>query len=399
MIRLVILVMAASAGCSSSTNEPKGSGGAGGGSGQTSTGGSGGTGTGGMPGTGGSSAFGGSMGTGGIIGTGGSVSTGGSSATGGNSATGGRTGTGGSATGGTLAAGGSAGATTGGASGGGGGTGTGGSSGTGGTSVVDGGPNKDTLGAREGGPEDVVKNDVRPSAEVGNAGNDGAGGAGDAATYQPCPSNGDPCKLLPLGDSITWGIQYDGAYRVELFSKAVAAQQKITFTGSLSNGPTTVAGQAFPQKNEGHSGWTIAQDTGLIPSPAMDTGSGGIPHIVLLHIGTNDIYASSGQATMPDRLGTLIDKIIAAAPNALLVVAKITPLSTASWNATIKTYNDAIPGVVQTRVAAGKHVLLADMNTGFTTGMLSSDGVHPNQSGYNFMGDQWYSVISAVLPK
>jgi lysophospholipase L1-like esterase len=102
---------------------------------------------------------------------------------------------------------------------------------------------------------------------------------------------------------------------------------------------------------------------------------------------------------MPDRLGTLIDKIIAAAPDALLVVAKITPLSNSSWNATIKTYNDAIPGQVQSRVAKGKHVMLADMNTGFTSSMLSSDGVHPNQTGYNFMGDQWYSVIGSLLPK
>jgi hypothetical protein len=65
-------------------------------------------------------------------------------------------------------------------------------------------------------------------------------------------------------------------------------------------------------------------------------------------------------------------------PNALLVVAKITPLSIGNYTATIKTYNDAIPGLVQTRAAAGKHVLLADMNTGFTSAMLSSDGVHPN---------------------
>ncbi len=82
------------------------------------------------------------------------------------------------------------------------------------------------------------------------------------------------------------------------------------------------------------------------------------------------------------------------------MVAKITPLSTASFNATIKTYNDAIPGVLQTRSAAGKHVLLADMNTGFTvSSMLSMDGVHPNQTGYDSMGDTWYAAISSYLPK
>ena len=231
-------------------------------------------------------------------------------------------------------------------------------------------------------------------ASGSGAASGGSGGSGGSA-YHPCPTNGDPCKILPLGDSITWGIQYDGAYRVQLFSKAVAAHQKITFTGSLSNGPSMVAGMPFPQKNEGHSGWTIAQDAGLVPSPAFNT----LPDIVLLMIGTNDVYAASGQSTMPDRLGALMDKIAAAAPHALLVVAKITPLANAASAATIKTYNDAIPGLVQARAAAGKHVLLADMNTGFSSNMLSNDGVHPNQSGYEFMGNAWYSVISDLLPQ
>ena len=282
--------------------------------------------------------------------------------------------------------------------------------GTGGAGASSGGAGSSTGGAPMGGMAGAVANGGRggrggrSGAGAPNGGMAGAsagmggaagGSAGTTSTgdYHPCPATGD-CKILPLGDSITWGIQYDGAYRVELFTKAVGDGKKITFTGSLSNGPSTVAGQPFPKANEGHSGWTIDQDAGLIPSPALMT----IPNIVLLHIGTNDIYASSGQSTMPDRLGKLVDKIIAGAPDALVVVAKITPLSNTSWNATIKTYNDAIPGVIKTRADAGKHVIGADMNTGFTSGMLSSDGVHPNQSGYDFMGDQFYSVIKSYLP-
>jgi lysophospholipase L1-like esterase len=344
---------------------------------------------------------GGTTSTGGSSATGRNSATGGSSATGGNSSTGGRSGTGGStaaggstATGGSAGTGGEGGTSSGGTSG---KTGTGGATDTGGVGANDGGIKKDATGLTEVGSDAIVANEVHPPADMGN-GSDGGGT--DASSYAPCPANGNPCKILPLGDSITWGIQYDGAYRVELFSKAVAAGQNITFTGSLSNGPTTVSGKPFPKKNEGHSGWTIDQDASLIPSPAVDTSSGGIPNIILLMIGTNDVYASSGQSTMSNRLGTLLDKIIDAAPDALLVVAKITPLTIGNYTATIKTYNDAIPGLVQKRAAAGKHVILADMNTGFNTStMMSTDGVHPNQTGYNFMGDQWYSVIGSLLPK
>ena len=95
----------------------------------------------------------------------------------------------------------------------------------------------------------------------------------------------------------------------------------------------------------------------------------------------------------------MVIKASCAAPDALVVVAKITPLNNASWNATIKTYNDAIPALVKKRADAGKHVIMADMNTGFTSSMLSSDNIHPNKSGYDFMGDAWYAVISPYLPK
>ena len=46
-----------------------------------------------------------------------------------------------------------------------------------------------------------------------------------------------------------------------------------------------------------------------------------------------------------------------------------------------------------------KHVVLADMNTGFTASMLSTDNVHPNKSGYDFMGDKWYELIGELLPQ
>ena len=41
---------------------------------------------------------------------------------------------------------------------------------------------------------------------------------------------------------------------------------------------------------------------------------------------------------------------------------------------------------------------MVDLNTGFNVPtMLSSDTIHPNQTGYNFMGDTWYSVIGSYL--
>ncbi len=230
---------------------------------------------------------------------------------------------------------------------------------------------------------------------MGGAAASGAsgGGAGGMRAYSPCPSNGTPCKILPLGDSITRGAKSsnDAGYRSQLFKLIVAANQKVTFTGSLTNGPTQESGQPFPRMHEGHSGWTISQLSPLIPSPGLD----GKPNIVLLHIGTNDI-ASRDPTGMAKRLDALLDKITQQAPDALIVVAQITPARTD--NDIRDAYNAKIPGIVQSRAAKGEHVISVNMNKLPMTG-LNSDGVHPNDQGYAYMAGIWYAAIKDVLPK
>jgi lysophospholipase L1-like esterase len=135
----------------------------------------------------------------------------------------------------------------------------------------------------------------------------------------------------------------------------------------------------------------------LVPTPAYTT----LPHSVLLMIGTNDLCATGGQAEMPKRLGNLLDKITSTAPDTLLVVAKTIPwVKPTDYSGLIKTYNDAIPGLVQTRANCGKHVILVDMNTAFDLStMMSSDNCHPNTAGYTFMAHQWYAAIESLLSK
>ena len=244
----------------------------------------------------------------------------------------------------------------------------------------------------------------------GGSGGNGTGGAtstgnGGSGGFDPCPATGN-CKILPLGDSITAGAGAqpgdNGGYRVELFTKAVNDSKHITFVGSLSSGPSTVAGVAFPKNHEGHIGWKIDQVSGIATtSQALKD----VPQIVLLFIGTNDEGYASSEAGASDRLGQLIDKVVAALPNSLLVVSSIYPFPgckdtnyTPTQCATnVSTYDAAIPGVIQQRVAQGKHVLFVDMSTP-PTDALSTDGVHPNDTvGYPWMGDNWYAVIKSYL--
>ena len=214
---------------------------------------------------------------------------------------------------------------------------------------------------------------------------------------------------MPFGDSITDGYGTPGGYRIELFRKTLTNSKKITFAGRKLNGPDTVTvgttTTKFPQGNEGYSGYTIDPLGGRngISSPLVDDAiAAAKPHIILLQIGTNDIDLNLDVANAPKRLGNLLDQIIKDAPNALLVLAKITPLNYDDGNARVRAYNDAMPALVQSRVAAGKHILLVDMyapftaNASFKTALLA-DQWHPNPAGYLIMSQVWYDAIQSYL--
>jgi lysophospholipase L1-like esterase len=168
------------------------------------------------------------------------------------------------------------------------------------------------------------------------------------------------------------------------------ASKKLTFVGAEMNGPSTVAGMTFPKRHSGYSGYTIAQITASnIYDPAINMA----PNIVLLHIGTNDMYMTPAGAPM--RLATLVDKLTTSLPSALIVVAKIIPYR--ANNSAVNTYNTGITPLMQDRIAAGKHIVFVDQNTAFPDGELG-DGVHPNIDGYKRMAGVWFNAIKDVLP-
>jgi lysophospholipase L1-like esterase len=197
-------------------------------------------------------------------------------------------------------------------------------------------------------------------------------------------SNGG-VKVMPLGDSITDGVNVPGGYRIDLWQKFQTDGYKVDFVGSLSNGPSSLG----DHDHEGHSGWTIAQ----IDQNVTNWLNTYTPHTILLHIGTNDIYGSDPGGA-PARLSTLLDHITATAPDAEVFVAQITPLS--FDDSIVRSFNAAIPSIVQSKVSAGKHVHLVDMYDALTTADLAQDGVHPNAGGYSKMANVWYSALQSV---
>jgi lysophospholipase L1-like esterase len=212
-------------------------------------------------------------------------------------------------------------------------------------------------------------------------------GAAARAGAASAESNGG-VRVMPLGDSITYGTGDPGGYRIGLWQRFVASGYRVDFVGSQSNGPASLG----DHDHEGHPGWRIDQIDANITG-WLQTYT---PHTVLLHIGTNDILQNFSVASAPSRLSTLIDHITAADPTAEVFVATIIPLANASQEAEVRTFNAAIPAIVQSNDNAGKHVHLVDMHSALTTADLSSDGIHPNAGGYDKMAAAWYSALLSV---
>ncbi|CZR50217.1 uncharacterized protein PAC_00089 [Phialocephala subalpina] len=202
-----------------------------------------------------------------------------------------------------------------------------------------------------------------------------------SASHSTITSNGVDLRILPLGDSITWGAgSSDGnGYRLDL--QNLLSGNTVQYIGSQKSGSMT------DNSNEGHPGAIISQIAQF-----ANLSLNQLPNIVLLMAGTNDMNIPTDPATAPARLGSLIDEIVSAVPNTTVLVAQLIPAVKNSTKSNIDTFNSAIPGLVASRVSAGKKVLVIDLSQYISTSDLV-DGIHPNDHGYSEMASAWYDGI------
>lgn len=193
-------------------------------------------------------------------------------------------------------------------------------------------------------------------------------------------------RLMPLGDSITWGVgsPSGNGYRSFLWNQLAAEGHALDFVGSGRSGTMS------DPDNEGHSGWRIDQITGIADSVLARHR----PNVVTLEIGTNDLNGNYQIPTAPDRLRALIDRITGAAPDATVLVGTVIISTSGTEEANRPAFNARIPGIVQAAQAAGKHVRLVDMSA-LTTADLA-DSLHPNDNGYRKMADAFNAGIQAA---
>jgi len=202
-------------------------------------------------------------------------------------------------------------------------------------------------------------------------------------------------RILPFGDSITYGIQSStgGGYRCDLLSSLTPLGMKIQFVGSQ------VAGDCAQPDNEGHPGWTIEG----LQSIENRTITGHEPNVVLLDAGTNDVNVNTPNVIVDggdpthaaNALETLVTSIRKDAPGAVVVVGGLIPTPVAQTAANMTSFNQQVSAWISKQQGAGWHVGWADMSAVQVTDL--ADRLHPNDTGYQKMAAAWAAAINQAL--
>jgi lysophospholipase L1-like esterase len=205
----------------------------------------------------------------------------------------------------------------------------------------------------------------------------------------PAPQDAaPPLRIMPLGDSITDGMQVPGGYRTGLWQFLNSDGVAVSFVGSQASGPA----QLPERDNEGHPGWRMGQ----IYLRARGWLLNRRPQVVLLDIGTNDILQNKELPQAPDRLSRLIDLITTTLPGVRLYVATIGPFARPVDEARARRYNAAIPLIARAMALKGRHVQAVDVHGALGRPDLSSDGIHPTVGGFSKMAARWYSALAST---
>ncbi len=214
--------------------------------------------------------------------------------------------------------------------------------------------------------------------------------------------NGDIDSCVPLGGNNAVG------YRLRLYNLLNAAGYSFDFVGTEQYGNSQMAdsdcagfgGIRDSQLADIMETGSSSHSSGYVtPGPYMQS----IPaDIILLHIGTNDILGADTANADIDRILDAVDDYETASGDTVMVfLARIisTQYEACGENPRIVAYNGIIDNLAAARQAAGDHLILVDMecDAGLDYDNDFTDQVHPNQSGYDKMGQAWFDAIDSWI--
>ncbi len=209
----------------------------------------------------------------------------------------------------------------------------------------------------------------------------------------------DALKIMPLGDSNTWGVGNPDlsqdpsttvGYRKELKELLAARRIKTDFVGGLKTGYGVLAD---PQ-NEGWGGKGIEAILRRVREGLIETFQ---PDVLLLLIGSNDMWKSLDDRRPISgvksrywlwRLGRLLEEMSRRRPSMRIIVGK--PGMPINAPRPLSIYRKGIDRLTARLRARGVRISAVDLEA-------ENDGVHYTPVGYEEVARRWYAEIIREL--
>lgn len=217
-------------------------------------------------------------------------------------------------------------------------------------------------------------------------------------------------KIMPIGDSITFGYGHEGGYRKYLdYYLKDKGYTKVDMVGpeGKSSASFSFNGKnvSYDDNHAGYSGYTIKQkypipswgENGLLEKlKSKNAVSSAKPDVILLIIGTNDMTANRALSECESDLHDLIDYILSTMPSdSVIYMGSIPEFTAYGGNAQrVANYNSTVKKVADSYASEGKNVKFADVHGCLNgTADLQSDNLHPSAAGYEKIGKFWAGII------
>ncbi|KAF2678294.1 carbohydrate esterase family 3 protein [Lentithecium fluviatile CBS 122367] len=200
-------------------------------------------------------------------------------------------------------------------------------------------------------------------------------------------------RIMALGDSITGS---PGCWRAYLWKKLQDAGIKNTdFVGTLA---AQGCGFTYDGENEGHGGYlaTNIASQNLLPSWLSSTK----PDVVMMHLGTNDVWSNIPAANITAAFSTLLSQMRTQKSTMKVLVAQIIPMNPSGCSACgqrVVDLNAAIKTWASSKNTTTSPITVVDCWTGFETASMTGDGVHPNEAGNQKLATSWYALLAGVI--
>ena len=211
----------------------------------------------------------------------------------------------------------------------------------------------------------------------------------------------DPIRIMPLGDSITYGSSNPpapGGYRLPLYTNLVNLGYNVDMVGSYEGNPAD--GLNGEIQHDGHGGWRVSHDSiGLYEHLYDWFEIIEDPHVVLIHAGTNDTNDPDFE-TLHRRTGRYgYPRIANCQPSAKIIVTTLMKRGSPTdsrYVAITNYFNPYVYPLVTNHVAQGHDVHYLDMHAYLELSDMN-DNLHPNEGGYFKMAQAWIPAITNII--